>query len=432
MKRFLTLLAGLLVLAFSGASAKVYTLDECVRMALDADPTLVQSRNAVKTAKTLVWSQAGQFLPSLSFSYSSSETHQGVRSPELRYDPADTIATTSKSYGAGFALEENLFDGLRNVWSYLGSRASLHWAKHSYTQTRSDLVLVVKTDYYLVLKAKKDLEVAKEAVKRSEELLKLFEEKYQLGSASQSEVLKQKVQYGNDQLTLVSAEKTVKSVYAQLALDMGIDPQTEFDVANIELHRESVADLDILIKQTMGDNPNLLAAKEELNASRYDVRSAWGWYLPSLSLGYSYSWSKDEFSELKKFGPYDHTGTLRLALSYNIFDGFTREHNLSKAKANLNNAKAQYNYVRNQVTKKLQDAYLQIKLADETLKVTEETERAAREDMDLVQMKYNLGAAALWELLDAQVSLKTAQFNKVKAEFDYNLALAGLQNALGQ
>jgi outer membrane protein TolC len=84
------------------------------------------------------------------------------------------------------------------------------------------------------------------------------------------------------------------------------------------------------------------------------------------------------------------------------------------------------------VTKKLQDAYLAIKLSDETLKVTEETERAAREDMDLVQMKYNLGAAALWELLDAQVSLKTAQFNKVKAEFDYNLALAGLQNAMGQ
>jgi outer membrane protein TolC len=52
--------------------------------------------------------------------------------------------------------------------------------------------------------------------------------------------------------------------------------------------------------------------------------------------------------------------------------------------------------------------------------------------MDLVQEKYNLGAAALWELLDAQVSLKQAQFNKVKAEFDYNLALAQLQNAIGE
>lgn len=434
MKRFSVLLAGLLVLAVNGASAKVYTLDECIRMAVETDPTLVQSRNSVKTAKALVWSQAGQFLPSLSLSYGSSETHRGPLSLEAGdiSDPSYTRSVISKSYSAGFSLGENLFNGLSNVWDYLGSRAAMHGTERDYIQTRSDLVLAVKTDYYLVLKSKKDLEVAKETIKRSEELLKLFEEKYQLGSASLSEVLKQKVQYGNDQLTLVSAEKNVRSVYGQLALDMGLDPQSEFDVADLELHRETVADFDALLKQSIGTHPTLLAAQDGLSASRYDVRSAWGWYLPNLSLSYGYSWGKDEFSELKKFGPLDHTGTLRLALSYNIFDGFTREHNMSRAKAGLSNARAQYSYVRNQVTKKLQDAYLAIKLADETLKLTEETERAAREDMDLVQMKYNLGAAALWELLDAQVSLKTAQFNKVKAEFDYNLALAGLQNAMGQ
>jgi len=64
--------------------------------------------------------------------------------------------------------------------------------------------------------------------------------------------------------------------------------------------------------------------------------------------------------------------------------------------------------------------------------VTEETERAANEDFQLVKTKYNLGAAALWELLDSQVSLREAQFSKVKAEFDYNLAQAKLQNATGK
>jgi outer membrane protein TolC len=154
--------------------------------------------------------------------------------------------------------------------------------------------------------------------------------------------------------------------------------------------------------------------------------------MPTLSLGYSYGWRKDTFGDIVKGGPYDHSGTLSLSLSYTLFDGFSRERNMSRAKVTLNNSRAQLFYARNQVIKDLEDAYLGIKLADETMAVTEETERAAKEDFDLVQAKYNLGAAALWELLDAQVSLKEAQFGKVGAEFDYNLALALLQNALGK
>ena len=131
-------------------------------------------------------------------------------------------------------------------------------------------------------------------------------------------------------------------------------------------------------------------------------------------------------------GPFDHSSSLRLSLNYTIFDGFGRERNLSRARLTQNNSKASLFYVQNQVIRNIEDAYLSINLSEETLAVTEETELAAKEDFDLVQEKYNLGAAALWELLDAQVSLKEAQFNKVKAEFDYNLALALLQNAIGE
>ena len=51
--------------------------------------------------------------------------------------------------------------------------------------------------------------------------------------------------------------------------------------------------------------------------------------------------------------------------------------------------------------------------------------------MNLVQEKYNLGAATILELLDAQVSLITAQNDKVQSEFDYNLAVAKLENVMG-
>jgi outer membrane protein TolC len=180
----------------------------------------------------------------------------------------------------------------------------------------------------------------------------------------------------------------------------------------------------------------VLAAKANTDAYKYDVRSAWGWYLPSLTLGYSYSWGNNYFNDLAKdvfnLRAENSGASLRLSLGFSIFDGFTRERNMSRAKAGLSNARYQATYTRNSVIKAIEDAHLGVRLADQKLTVTEETEKSAQEDFDLVQAKYNLGAAAQWELLDAQVSLSQAQFNTSSAEFDYNLALAKLQNAMGK
>lgn len=459
MKRLVTFICIAVLLMTAHAAGEVLSLDQCIQMAIEKDPQLIQSRNAVSSANAAVWNQAGQFLPSASVSYSSTEINSGPESQRTR--PAtittafvgeivgdsvyltpifrDTLLTSGnpndvkyKTHSAGISLNYTLFNGFQNVWNYMGSRSSKRQAEHDLTTVKSNIIFNVKTSYYLVLKAKRDLEVAQEAVKRTQELLKLFEEKYELGSASLSEVLKQKVQFGNDRLTEVRVTNNVKIYYDNLAVAIGMDPQVEFEIREIELRKESVDDLSTLIVDAKRWHPSILAARASTDAAKYDVRSAWGTYLPTLSLGYSYGWQKDHFSDIIKGGPFDHSASLRLSLNYTIFDGFGRERNLSRARLTQNNSKANLFYVQNQVIRNIEDAYLSINLSEETLSVTEETELAAKEDFDLVQEKYNLGAAALWELLDAQVSLKEAQFNKVKAEFDYNLALALLQNAIGE
>ena len=420
-------------------SAKVYTLPECIELAKQTDRKLIESRNAMHTAGSDLWERAGQFLPSVSVSGSYGRTGNGPTSAQYRELGGGIVDTsppqrvnTVRSYSTGIGLDYTLFDGLRNVWGYLGTKASKHATEYSNRIIVSNLVFGVKEKYYSALKAKRDYEVAQGAVKRSAELLKLFEEKYSLGSASLSEVLKQRVQSGNDQLTLVQTDNQYRVNLDDLALTIGVEPSDDFEVAQIELRKEEVKELPDLIREVITDHPSLLGADEALASSKYGVRLQYGEYLPTLSLSYRYGWGKNTFSEISKFGPYDHSGRLDVTLGYNIFDGFSRENRLSQARAKLSNSKASRVYVYNQLILSIRAAYLGIKLADETLKLTEDKERAAKEDMDLVQAKYGLGAAALWELLDAQVSLKTAQFDKINAEFKYSLALAQLQNALGQ
>ena len=437
MKKIALIVSLLLALGCANAFAKTYTLEECIEMAKQTDPKLEIFRNAVKTDGMAVWAQAGQFLPSASFSvsYRKSDNSESVSSVDLGGGQVITAlrpAYTFRTYSSGVDLSYTIFDGFQNIWNYLSSKASKRASENDLINSVSNLTYAVKGSYYLVLKAKRDLDVAEGTVKRSEELLKLFQEKYDLGSASLSEVLKQKVQYGNDKLTRVSATNNYNLAKYQLAITIGLNPSEDYDIQDLGLSKHEVNSLNDYIAEATASHPSLLSANGMLSASKYDLRSSWGQYLPQLDLRFSYGWQKDRFSDVLKFDSFDRSAMTYIVLSYNIFDGFSRERRLSLAKASVNNAKSNSFYTKNQVIKDVQDAYMGVKLSEETLSVTEETERSASEDFDLVQTKYNLGAAALWELLDAQVSLKSAQFNKVKAEFDYNLSLAKLQNAMGK
>src|SRR4030067_593553 len=69
---------------------------------------------------------------------------------------------------------------------------------------------------------------------------------------------------------------------------------------------------------------------------------------------------------------------------------------------------------------------LDMERSRDALDLAKESVAAAQEDVNLAREKYNLGAATILEVLDAEVSLKQAQTNQVQALFDYNLAISRL------
>jgi len=87
---------------------------------------------------------------------------------------------------------------------------------------------------------------------------------------------------------------------------------------------------------------------------------------------------------------------------------------------------------KNLVISEVKTAYLEIEQYKEKKSVAEENVDAAEEDLKITQEKYNLGAATILDLLDAQVSLKEAQVSVIQADFDLNLAVAKLENAMGK
>lgn len=80
----------------------------------------------------------------------------------------------------------------------------------------------------------------------------------------------------------------------------------------------------------------------------------------------------------------------------------------------------------------VKQAFLALAQARQNLDVTNQEAQSAEEDLNIVQEKYNLGAATILDLLNSQVSYRQAKSDQVQSLFDYNLATARLKKSMGE
>ena len=97
-----------------------------------------------------------------------------------------------------------------------------------------------------------------------------------------------------------------------------------------------------------------------------------------------------------------------------------------------NDARAFLADSRNLAKSNIQTIFLDIGKLREQNNVSTENVEAATEDLKITQERYNLGAASILDLLDAQVSLKQAQVQLIQADFNLNTKVAELDKAMGK
>ncbi len=127
----------------------------------------------------------------------------------------------------------------------------------------------------------------------------------------------------------------------------------------------------------------------------------------------------------------DRSYSFGIRIGYDLFDGFSKKTNYSRAKLTAMTARESYQNEINALNSQVRQAYLDYEKSRLQLEVAELGARSAEEDMKLQQERYRLGASSILELLDAQVSLTQSQSNLVQAYFDLNKAIADIAKATG-
>lgn len=417
-------IAAALVAASAGSAAAqtvTVTLDEAVELALEVNPAVIQARGQLHTAGAAKREVLGSWLPSLS-------TNAGwSRNSSSRWDERTqtTITGSSSSMSAGISSSLTLFDGFRRFAEGRAASADVASADAALVNQEFQIALQTKQAFFNALAADELVRLSELRIQRAENQLRISADKLAAGSATRSDTLRSRVELANAELQLLNAQTQRATAEANLARLIGVEG-TVRAVADSGLFEPVVVDTATLRLEAQANAPSVIQADAALSSAQASLAVSRSQYFPTLNSSFSTSYSGQQLDQLNS------SWSVRVSLSWPLFNGFTRETNMARSATNRDVAAAQAQDARRQVNAQLTQYLASLASAGASLEIAEVSYAAAAEDLRVQQERYRLGAATIVEVLTSQVSLDQAAVDIVQARFDYLVAKAQIEALVGR
>ncbi len=400
------------------------TLDEAIRLSLEHSPAMVQSEGNVRTARWGERTAIGSFLPSLSMS-----TSAALNSTERFNSQTNTTVSGSQdSYSAGLSASMDIFTGFRRGAELSQAKAETQAARASLLEQRFAVTLSAKQTFFDVLQGEELIQVARSRLQNARAGLQAAQRRADVGTATRSDVLRSQLELTTAQKALLEAQTTRNSAaykLGQLVGENGPVGAESTELAEPEpLVLADSALMDIVLHQA----PTVVTAEASLKAARSGVGAARSQYLPSLRLSSGYDW----FNETPAFSGARGSWSVRLGLSYPIFNGLQREQASARASIQADVADAQLEDARRGARTQLNDLLAALHLAEEQVSLSKQSLTVAEEDLRVQEERYRLGASTILDRITSQVNLVQAQTDLVTAKHAYQIARAQLEALVGR
>ena len=343
--------------------------------------------------------------------------------------PVSAEISTVDNFQWTGTVSQTIFKGFGLVGSYRWARLGLYRARAEADLDKIDLALKIKQAYFNVLAADKTVQVADQAVASLTAHVNTAQNFYELEMIPVNELLKAQVQLGNaqyDRVKAVNAARQSRAVFNTLLL-LPID--TPISLEDILVFAPVEKGYDACLAQALKQRPEIRSIQLAILQSDQQIRIARSRMYPEIDLQYRYIKEGDSpdvsGSDFHEPNRWEASAVLSWTLwdwgSYgltvqDLIQAFQREHFLLPG-----------GFVVGGNTESL----LKLDEANENIPKAAEAVKQGEENLRVSTERFNAKAAASTEVLDAQSLLTQARFNYYRAIYDYNLAKAGLERALG-
>jgi outer membrane protein len=403
-------------------AGRILTLDECIAIALEAQPRIQATLSDYAAARYRVNQALAPLLPHLS-GFASATQSQFTSTSTTSSQLIPSSRQLSDTFLAQVQLSQLLFDFGKNLAATEAARKLAAVAVEDVELQRQLISLAVKEAYTNILFAGRLIRVQQQAVQRAELNLRSAKGFFEVGTRPKSDVARAEVDVANARVDLIRARNALRTSRVALNTAMAIDVDTPTEVQDNLIFEAVNLDRGQLRTEALQQRPEYRQAKLLVGAAEATERRTARDFFPDISGTGSYGGTQPQLNE---------NWTLGLTFSWSLFDGGNRLARYQEAKANLEGAKQRVKSTELDIIQNVEQAEIAVEEAQERIQAAQALVASAQENFRLAQGRFDAGVGTILELTDAQLALTQAQNTETQALADYRIALARLDRAVGR
>ncbi len=422
---------------YSNGQTKKWSLEECVKYALDHNISIRQSELDAQTAGIDKKDALGKFLPSVSASASHSWNiglNQDITTGLLKNQ-------TTQFTSAGANVGIDIYKGLQNLNTLRRANLSLLASKYQLQKMQEDISLNVANAFLQVLFNKENLKVQNEQLAIDNKQLKRTEELVNAGNLPKGDLLDVKATIAADNQKVITAENALLIAKLSLAQLLQLDSFDNFDVDD---SNEFQMDQSILTQtptsiydKAKQERVELKIAQTNLEIAQKNVSIAKGAYQPTLRGFYNFN-SRVSYADValrdpttgavigtqsppKFFDQFnDNKGqSFGAQLNIPIFSGFAVRNNVERSKVSFEKSKIALEQQELDLQRNVYTAFTDAKGALKAYESAIQALDSRLESYNYAKEKFEVGLMNAFELSQSQTLLSGAQSEVLRTKYDY-------------
>jgi outer membrane protein len=453
MRRLLVTMVMAMTPTLLTAQAAPLTLERAVELAVDGSRDLREARLALESAQRQVREAWGSVYPSVNMNalYTRNLTVPGSFMPRIFFDPdAAPGELTLVQFGSdnqwNFSLraEQPLFRAAAFIG--VGAASRYEALQRELVRGREQSVVTrVRVAYYDALLAEEGVRLTSNTVTRIRQTLEEMRKLERAGLASNYDVLRLEVELANIEPALRRARNGAGAARRQLAVELGLPDldAVELEGSLTDLAPDSLGyvangevgdSLDEALEQALRQRSELRQLELMEDLRRAEMRAEQSEYLPQISLFGSYSINAQQSGNPAFFGNDSQRAYGRqvgVQVTMPLFSGLQRPARVAQRQLAIRQVREQRALVEDQVEHQVRTFADQVAEARERAAAQRLGVRQAQRGYQIATVQYREGISSALELTDAEGALRQSEFNYAEAVYDYLVAQARLQEAMG-
>ncbi len=430
---FFSFLLALAYLANTGLGAQTprdpdyrsLSLEDCLALARRYNPALGGAVEKIRELTADYRAAKSQFFPQLVASSYYEQLGPNRLLPGIGIPPKG-IAINSAEGFAGVTGKQLVFNGGQTWYGTKAAKIGAQAQKQEALRTGDVVAFDVTQAFYLLVEAKENLDVARDALNQRQGFLDLTEAFFRAGKVTKLDLFRAKSQVSDALQAEAEAENALRLAREILARTIGLSEQIEVDITGrLSSEFSRAPEVDSLWEEALQNNPEIKELKLQIDQSQALVEAAKGTYFPTLSLqgdlgtrsqdpaGTKGEWLAGVFVEFPLFEGGSRRAQVAAADSRHLQSLDRKRDRLNSLKIDLNTGWRDMENARNGVINTRQ-----------TVATNEEAYASA-------WALYRNGKAIGLDVLQAEVDLTGSRFNLIKYAVTYEIAQARIRQIVG-